>query len=129
MKPHRTLQEIQTQQLENIRERVLIAMDITPDELARLWRKTVSKLEEQLDAEKVQYFAHEGSVCDQRVDADGALQQKAAIELNKVVSNFVGLNNRQPSSEPKASVTLDFSGWNVNPPEGAKPVDIKVEAE
>ena len=123
-----SVEEIKTKQLDDIRERTLIAIGISPDELARLWKLSVGKLEDQLDAKKVQYFAHEGSVCDQRVDDDGSLQQRAAIELNKMVTSLAGLNTRTQSAETKASVTLDFSGWNISPPD-PKPVTVKVETE
>ena len=123
------VEDAKNRQLDDIRERTLIAMGVSPDELARLWKLSVGKLEDQLDAKKVQYFAHEGAVCDQRVDDDGSLQQRAAIELNKMVTALAGLNSRSQSSETKANVTLDFSGWNVTPPESAKPVTVEVSAE
>ena len=123
------LEEVKEKQLDNIRERTLIAIGVTPEELGRLWLKTVKKLEDQLDAQKIQYFAHEGTVCDTRVDDDGSLQQKAAIELNKMVAALAGLNTRQQATESKTNVTLDLSGWSVNTADGPKPVTIEVPTE
>ena len=86
-----------------------------------LWlEKSVAKLISQLEATKTTYHTHKGYVRDQSIDNDNAIQLAAARELLKLGLDFSGLGptaEHSKSHQPPA-VTIDLSGWTVEPPKG-----------
>lgn len=82
---------------------------VTEEEQAQLVRAAVDTTKRLLTAEKVQYFAHEGVVTDERRVADHATQARA-VEL---VHDFLGTNAAR-----QRTVVVEH---HVELPEWAKP--------
>ncbi len=90
------------------RERLFKEAGFTEAEQTALARKTIARVDEQLDATHIQHFAHEGQVTDQRTTVANEARLKA------IDASYRLLGLAAPRSEQKVTVTykLELPSWS-----------------
>lgn len=107
----------------DVREIALEAAGFTPEFAGEFTRKAVDKLIQKLEADKIQFFAFEGQVVDERVVQDTTSQIAAAKALADIGMSVAALNRKSAEEKPHTpTVNIDLSGWTVQPP-APKPED------
>jgi hypothetical protein len=75
---------------EDYTRRMLASAGLDPVKAGHALRKAVDKIDEHLNADKIQFFSKDGVVIDERVTPDTAAQLKAATELRDTMVDLFG---------------------------------------
>lgn len=69
-----------------IKKQILLAAGYTPEVMGEHLAMALGALTAGLEAQRTQYFTHQGIVTDQRTDIDHAMRLKAATELASIIT-------------------------------------------
>ena len=93
----------------SVRERVLQAAGLSDQRIAELMRRSLSKLEEQLEAKETKFYAYRGVVTDERHVANHSIQHHAAKVLGDMMIQLAALKLKDGDGQPQEVTNIQVN--------------------